>query len=412
MTGVQTCALPISIKGESSKPTKTAKTTQKKNLSYPWKQAKQNPEKIKDYFASRGIVFDSDEAGFSIPSALRFGSYRDKKTGDQVNLIVCAATRPDDDNVQAVQRIFVKENSQGHLVKDGCKMLGEVSGRGVWFYRKREKTILIVGEGVETTLSAMLPMQMNGVAALDAGKMKKLVFPAETKEIYILVDQDENLVGQLASIELAKDFRESQVGRKAFLVIPSESFKECFPGPGEEVLEKKDFNDVLIQDGGKAVKECFKRALSLEDIEGWTAPATTEEPLETEEYYPKQTIIELNKMNNIFAACLLGGKYRIIKESFDNSVKKHTIDFLEIGAFHNYHANKKTFIKTKDGTKAISLSKCWHEWPDRRTFDNVVFSPGNNIAKTSYNLFRGFPIKPKRGSWKRMRAHIDRKSVV
>ena len=259
-------------KGESSKTTKTAKATQKKNLSYPWKQAKQNPEKIKDYFASRGIIFDSDDTGFSIPSSLRFGSYRDKKTGDQVNLIVCAATKPDDDNVQAVQRIFVKENSQGHLVKDGCKMLGEVSGRGVWFYRKREKTILIVGEGVETTLSAMLPMQMNGVAALDAGKMKKLVFPAETKEIYILVDQDKNLVGQLASIELAKDFRESQAGRKAFLVIPSESFNQCFPGPGEEVPEKKDFNDVLIQDGAKAVKECFKRALSLGGIEGWEPP--------------------------------------------------------------------------------------------------------------------------------------------
>ncbi len=127
---------------------------------------------------------------------------------------------------------------------------------------------------------------------------------------------------------------------------------------------------------------------------------------EEDGYYPNKTLKSLKGMNKEYAACLLSGKFRIIAEYFDFSEEKHTIDFLEIGSFHNFFSNKKVFVNTEKGTKMMPLSKCWQEWPKRITYRNVVFSPGNNISDQSYNLFRGFPINPKRGDWHLMQEHI------
>ncbi len=122
--------------------------------------------------------------------------------------------------------------------------------------------------------------------------------------------------------------------------------------------------------------------------------------------YPKKTIVKLNEMNQEFASCLLGGKYRIIKESYDHSQKRHDISFLEITSFNNFFSNKKVLVKKGDGHESKSIAKVWQEWKGRRTYDNVVFNPGNNTPKHSYNLFRGFPLKPKKGDWSLMENHL------
>lgn len=122
--------------------------------------------------------------------------------------------------------------------------------------------------------------------------------------------------------------------------------------------------------------------------------------------FPQKTIDELNNMNKEFASCLLGGKYRIIKESYDHSQGQHTIDFMEFTSFKNFFSNKKVLIQDGDSTKAVSIAKVWQQWEGRRTYDNVVFFPGNNAPKHSYNLFRGFPLKPKKGDWSLMEDHL------
>lgn len=80
-------------------------------------------------------------------------------------------------------------------------MLGRCLGRGVWFDRKGPMSTLVVGEGVETVLSAMQATgKHNGVAGLTANGMEALEFPDSADQIYILVDSDISLTGQRAAV--------------------------------------------------------------------------------------------------------------------------------------------------------------------------------------------------------------------
>jgi hypothetical protein len=46
------------------------------------------------------------------------------------------------------------------------------------------------------------------------------------------------------------------------------------------------------------------------------------------------------------------------------------------------------------------------EWEDRRSFNNgVVFEPNENIPG-AFNLWRGFAVRPKKGSWELMKKHL------
>lgn len=53
----------------------------------------------------------------------------------------------------------------------------------------------------------------------------------------------------------------------------------------------------------------------------------------------------------------------------------------------------------------------WCEWPKRRTFRGVGFFPGSSVNKPQvpngyFNTWKGFQVRPKRGSWKLLDAHL------
>lgn len=57
-------------------------------------------------------------------------------------------------------------------------------------------------------------------------------------------------------------------------------------------------------------------------------------------------------------------------------------------------------------TTKVEGFKAWLEWEKRRTYNGVVFSPGRQVPVSIYNLFRGWPYQPKKGSWDILRNHI------
>jgi putative DNA primase/helicase len=139
--------------------------------SFIWKQAsKDGLDHARKYLANRAITID-------LPLCFRWNTYADKKTGETTSMIVAAASKPTDTTVYAVQRLFI--DTETHK-KTGAKMHGPCDGRGIWFNRKGDMTEIIVGEGIETVLSAMQATGKNGVAALSTAGMKNLIIPDET----------------------------------------------------------------------------------------------------------------------------------------------------------------------------------------------------------------------------------------
>jgi len=397
------------IKKTKRKPAENKEETN----SFVWSVSKKNDKLVSKYLANRSIKFTDDP----VPACLKWNQYTDKKSQEKVSLVVCAATKPTDKSVKAVQRLFIDTDD---YTKSGAKMLGDMQGRGIWFRRKDDKSTLIIGEGVETTLSAMQAKGINGVACLSTAGMKSIILPEETKTIYILVDSDKardpknkkskGWPGQRAAFDLAERFEKEKDGNRAWLVEPTDS---CF---SSNPL-KLDFNDLLHQDeSGQSIRDRFELATEYMDLE-WRPPGpeeskpdqeNTETDITTSDgFYPEATLERLQAMNATYSAVLLGGKFRIIKETMDYSANRNMIDFLEISSFYHYLANNKVPVIVGDEkVKMLPISQVWEKWEGRKTYDNVAFSPGNNLPKSVYNLFRGFPVEPVAGDWSLLKGHI------
>lgn len=393
-------------KPDPSKATSTPAKSSSDEESFIWKMAgKDGLENAKKYLAGRGITLD-------LPVCLKWNSYQDKKSKDQVSMIVAAASKPTDKNVYAVQRLFI--DLEDHK-KTGAKMHGQCEGRGVWFDRKGDMTDIVVGEGIETTLSAMQATGKNGVATLSTSGMKSLVIPKETETLYILVDSDPvrekeaaSMPGQKAAYKLAESFTHSREGRTAFLVSPDDT---CFSDkPG-----KLDFNDLLKADNtGEGIRSRFDKSVKFDDLE-WSPPGldeqeNDEQSADDDGEFPPATLKALIALNKEYAAVKLGGDFRIACEGFDPIAMKNTLSFMKKTSFFDFYANKKVPVYTgpnKDIIEYKPLAKIWHEWwQDRRTYWDVQFDPSEQCGPNVYNLFKGFPLTPKEGDWSLMRQHI------
>ena len=113
------------------------------------------------------------------------------------------------------------------------KSFGPIRGGAVRLGTIGEGGTLIVGEGIETTLSVSLVLGHPGWAALSANGVAALVLPPQARRIYLAADNDPNDVGQRKALIAAARWRAE--GRKVIVAWP--------PEPGT------DFNDVLLRNG-------------------------------------------------------------------------------------------------------------------------------------------------------------------
>lgn len=111
----------------------------------------------------------------------------------------------------------------------------------------------------------------------------------------------------------------------------------------------------------------------------------------------------VREMNKKHAVVMVGGKCRILNETIDPVFNRPDITLSSISDLHAFYSNKK--IQNSSSGNQINISKVWLDSTRRREYDGIVFSPGRDIPGY-YNLFKGFPIEPKKGDWSRFEDHI------
>jgi putative DNA primase/helicase len=112
-----------------------------------------------------------------------------------------------------------------------CVSDGSMVGSAIRLAPLGDSDTLLVGEGVETVLSAMKIYGLPGWAAMDAGKLEKVEIPKHIKRVVIVADNDHSFTGQASAYSLAKRLKLS--GLEVDVKFPDEI--------------GKDFNDVLLQ---------------------------------------------------------------------------------------------------------------------------------------------------------------------
>jgi len=357
--------------------------TKEEKESFVWTKASvDHDDYIKKYLAGRAINLDT------LPICLRWNSYKDKITGDTNHMVVAAASQPSDTAVYAVQRLFIDIDD---FTKAGAKMLGNCDGRGIWFDSKGDKTEIVIGEGIETVISAIQATRKNGVAALSTAGMKNLILPEETTTIYICADSDPvrekeqaSMPGQKAAYVLAERFEAEKQGGKAYIVSPDDS---CFT----TAPLKLDFNDLLKEDpSGETIRARFEKAISFKDMT-WK-PAEEVAGEETTESKENDLSAEAAMFNRFV---FLASENKIIDtvghDIKDSVMIERAFTLSQSGPMHYY--------KDENGKdKAIPLSQHWLFSDNKKVASSLRYAPGkpiffdNGDGRSYYNTFR-FPYQ-------------------
>jgi hypothetical protein len=179
---------------------------------------------VERYLRSRGIIVPP-------PLFLRWmASCKHGPTEADLPALVGKVVNLDGELV-AVHRIFLLPNGTGKAALDPQfqKMsLGPTAGGTVRLGLLDPNRALIVGEGIENTLSLMQLRGLPGWSAIGTSGLKSLVLPRAAIRVLIAVDHDRHGKGEAAAREAGE--RWLAEGREVRLAIPS--------APG-------DWNDVL-----------------------------------------------------------------------------------------------------------------------------------------------------------------------
>lgn len=150
-----------------------------------------------------------------IPPTLRFLPNSRYETGLSFPCMVALVTRGCDNQPLGIHRTFLTPDGTAKApVTPAKKMWGPCGGGAVRLANAVDH--LMVGEGIETTLSAMLASDLPGWAALSVSGMRRLDLPPNIRTVTILADADPN--GEAAAVECAE--RWSREGRKVRIARP------------------------------------------------------------------------------------------------------------------------------------------------------------------------------------------------
>lgn len=170
------------------------------------------------YLRSRGIFIP-------VPPTLRFLPNCRYETGISFPCIVALVTSGLGNQPLGIHRTFLAPDGTAKApVTPAKKMWGPCGGGAVRLAKADDR--LMIGEGIETTLSAMMASDIPGWAALSVSGMRGLDLPPNIRAVTILADADTN--GEAAAVECAE--RWSREGRNVRIARPPAGY---------------DFNDLL-----------------------------------------------------------------------------------------------------------------------------------------------------------------------
>jgi putative DNA primase/helicase len=181
---------------------------------------------VETYLLSRGLHLPSP--------MLRFHAGLKHASGDRWPAMVALVTRGADDAPLAIHRTFLARDAGGKAPVDPQKMmLGPCRGGAV---RLGDPTdLLMVGEGIETCLSAMQASGHPAWAALSAPGMRSLDLPKDVHNVIVLADGDD--AGEAAARDSAWRWRRE--GRRVRIARPPQGmdFNDMLRGDASDVEE-------------------------------------------------------------------------------------------------------------------------------------------------------------------------------
>lgn len=107
------------------------------------------------------------------------------------------------------------------------------------------------------------------------------------------------------------------------------------------------------------------------------------------------------ELNTRHAVVGVGGRTLIMTESRDPVLGRHMIELGFERDLRLHYGNRRIVVNEK----SMNIADVWVSHEARRQYDRIVFSPERDIPGC-YNLWRGFAVKPKKGSCQLFLQHV------
>jgi putative DNA primase/helicase len=210
---VQATTLIESVLGSSSSTWGASSNDKPRDLLKPWREATPltRSSAAWRYFENRGLALTDAE---TVPLRYRDAAWH-WPTGSTWPSVV-ALVRHHDGTELCAHQTFIKPNGSDKAPVEKPRLFpkgGKTDGGGVWFGTPDPEREFLVGEGIESTLSAMrLYRAVSGCAALSDGGISRLLLPHDVRRVRIFADHDE--LGQGLAAAVAARLRWRSEGRQ------------------------------------------------------------------------------------------------------------------------------------------------------------------------------------------------------
>lgn len=191
-----------------------------------------------------------------------------------------------------------------------------------------------------------------------------------------------------------------------------------------------------LKSGGYADLICQAHGLSVDDLvrdftdeEGQKAWAAAQDPDKVDSLFvPPETLAIFREMNAAHAFVAHGGKTRFLDKISDPGEYDLPYQFLDAQTFSGLMSSRPSVklekrVLTDDGSWTIEIVKkplvpAWNGWNHRREYRRVVYrpvppstdadavTPERAAGYHAFNLWEGWRIAPKQGSWAKTQLHI------
>lgn len=146
--------------------------------------------------------------------------------------------------------------------------------------------------------------------------------------------------------------------------------------------------------------EWDNRRKTLSTIRG-AIKAGLKEPHEDLDKHYVANVVAIMNINADHALVLAGDKAAVLNEMSSSEFR-----LLTVAAFNQWLANRFVTVLDKEGAdKRVPLAKFWLGHSQRRQYNDIVFSPDHEVPGT-YNLWRGFAVKPQKGDCSKFLGHL------
>lgn len=175
------------------------------------------------YLAARGLAGEAS-------TALRFHpALRHPNATGTFPALVALIRSTETGQPVAIHRTFLRRDGTGKADVDPVKASkGPIAGGAIMLHETMSSAPVVIGEGIESSLSAGRLLGAPAWAAIAAGNLKNIMPPAESSEIIIAADPD--AVGQREAWAAAERWRAH--GRSVRVATPDNAHF--------------DFNDILV----------------------------------------------------------------------------------------------------------------------------------------------------------------------